>query len=210
MYDAVIDPYCYEGTTILKNIPHIRDQVVLDAFEAVMTAQRADERFPEGALDSAHYCAIHRHLFQDIYVWAGEFRTVRIAKEGSAFCYPEYIAEALNTLFGDLKQENYFLDLSVDDFTNRASHFLATLNAIHPFREGNGRTQTTFLAILADSAEHPLNLERLIPERFMEAMIASFKGSEESLTEEIEKLIAKIPEPKKESSGGGDMGGMGY
>ena len=67
MYDAVIDSYCYEGTTVLKNIPDIHDQAALDAFEAAMTTERSDEPLPEGTLDVAHYYAIHRHLFQDIY-----------------------------------------------------------------------------------------------------------------------------------------------
>ena len=54
-----------------------------------MTALRADEALPGGRLAVPHYKAIHRHLFQDVYAWAGQYRTVRIAKDGSAFCYPE-------------------------------------------------------------------------------------------------------------------------
>src|SRR3989338_6472678 len=95
MYDAVIDSYCYEGTTVLKNIPDINDQAALDAFEAAMTAQRSDEPLPDGSLDVAHYYAIPRHFFQDVYEWAGEIRTVRISKGGSAFCYPEYIEQEM-------------------------------------------------------------------------------------------------------------------
>lgn len=189
MYDAVIDSYCYEGTTILKNIPDIRDQAALDAFEAVMTAQRSDESLSESNLDVAYYYAIHRHLFQDVYEWAGEIRTVRISKGGSAFCYPEYIEQQMQVLFDELKNQNYFQGLSGDEFAIRAAHFLATLNAIHPFREGNGRTQTSFLLLFADRAGHPLNLDKLVPKRFMEAMIASFEKDEELLKEELKKLL---------------------
>jgi cell filamentation protein len=89
MYDAIADPYCYDGSTVLKNLPDIRNQAALDEFEAAMTAQRSDEPLPAGRLGVAHYRAIHHHLFQDIYAWTGRFRTVRIAKDGSAFCYPE-------------------------------------------------------------------------------------------------------------------------
>jgi len=189
MYDAVIDSYCYEGTTVLKNIPDIRNQAALDAFEAVMSAQRSDEPLPSGELDAVHYCAMHRHLFQDVYEWAGAFRTVRISKGGSAFCYPEYIEQEMQKLFDDLKQQNYFLGLSSDKFAEHVAHFLATLNAIHPFREGNGRAQTSFLLLLADRAGHPLNLDKLAPEQFMDAMIASFEKDEELLVEEIKKLL---------------------
>ena len=189
MYDAVTDSYCYDGKTVLKNIPNLRDQALLSAFEAVMTAQRSDEPLPEGKLDVAHYFSIHRHLFQDVYSWAGENRTVRISKDGSAFCYPEYIMEQMQTLFDDLKLQNYFRRLSADMFAIRMAHFLATLNAVHPFREGNGRTQTTFLLLLANQAQHSVDLEKLAPERFMKAMVASFKNDEVPLVEELQRLL---------------------
>ena len=189
MYDAVIDSYCYEGTTVLKNIPDIHDQAALDAFEAAITTERSDEPLPEGNLDVAHYYAIHRHLFQDVYEWAGEIRTVRISKGGSAFCYPEYIEQEMQTLFDYLKSQNYLQGLSADEFATRAAHFLSTLNAVHPFREGNGRAQTSFLLLLADRALHPLNLDKLVPERFMEAMVASFERDEEQLASELRGLL---------------------
>jgi fido (protein-threonine AMPylation protein) len=56
-----------------------------------MAAQRADEPLPSGRLSVRHYRAIHHHLFQDVYEWAGDFGTVRISKDGSMFCYPDYI-----------------------------------------------------------------------------------------------------------------------
>ena len=189
MYDAVTDPYCYKGTTVLRNIPGIRDQAALDAFEAVSTAQRADEPLPEGRLSVSHYRAIHHHLFQDVYPWAGKFRTVRIGKDGSAFCYPENIAREMKRLFSDLTRQHHLRNLSADEFTARAAHFLATLNAIHPFREGNGRAQTSFLLLLADRAGHRIELRNLVEQRFMDAMIASFKGDERPLAFEIGRLI---------------------
>lgn len=189
MYDAVTDSYCYEETTVLKNIPGIRDQAALNAFEAAMTTQRSDEHLPEGALDVRHYYAIHNHLFQDVYSWAGETRTVRISKDDNAFCYPEYIEQEMQALFNDLKNQNYFNELSADEFATRAAHFLSTLNAIHPFREGNGRAQTSFLLLLADRTGHSLNLNKLVPEHFMKAMIASFEKNEDLLVEEIKELL---------------------
>ncbi len=188
MYDAVQDIYCYEGTTVLKNLLDSREQNLLDEFEAAMTTQRSDEPLPLGLLDVTHYCAIHHHLFQDVYSWAGEFRTVRIGKGGSAFCYPEHIDQEMQTLFNELKRQDYLCGLSTDVFAERAAHFLATLNAIHPFREGNGRVQTSFLLLLADHAGHPLNLDRLDPERFLQAMVTSFEGDERPLVTELKTL----------------------
>lgn len=191
MYDAVADPYCYPGTTVLKNIPGLRAQKALGRFEAAMTAQRSDEPLPSGRLSATHYRNIHLHLFQDVYPWAGKHRTVRISRGNSAFCYPEHIDREMQSLFKALRRAKYFRDLNAKDFATRSASFLAELNAIHPFREGNGRTQTTFLALLADRAGHPLFLDRLRPKNFLSAMIASFAGNERPLEREIMRLIRR-------------------
>ena len=94
-------------------------------------------------------------------------------------------------LFNELKQANYFSGLSGQEFAAVAAHFLATLNAIHPFREGNGRTQNAFLGLLAVRAGHPLDLARLDVSAFRHAMIESFSGSEVPLAEQVCDLIER-------------------
>jgi len=189
-YGAIADPYCYPGTAVLVNIPGLRDPAALAEFEAAATAQRADEPLPEGRLGVRHYQAIHHHLFQDVFAWAGKFRTVRLSKGGSAFCYPEHISREMRKLFAEIKGARYFTGLLPDEFADRAAHLLATLNAIHPFREGNGRTQTAFLDLLSVRAGHPLAIERLVAERFLAAMIRSFQGDEGPLRQELLMLIS--------------------
>lgn len=189
MYDAVADPYCYPGTTVLRNRMNLRDQDRLDAFEAEMANARANEPFPNGRASYSHYRAFHRHLFQDVYTWAGKIRHVRIAKGGSAFCYPEHIDGQMTALFANLRRDRLLTGLPKDDFATAGAHFLAELNAIHPFREGNGRTQLAFFTFLSEEAGHPLRLTRLDPQRFLAAMIASFSGDETPLEAEIRRLI---------------------
>lgn len=189
MYQAGPDPYCYPGSAVLKNRLDLRDQAALAAFEAEITAQRAAEPLPAGRLSYAHYRAIHRHLFQDVYTWAGRLRAVRLAKGGNAFCYPEHIDREMRRLFADLAAQGYFRALEATTFTQRATHFLAELNAIHPFREGNGRTQLTFLALLAEQADHPLRLERLDPQEILAATIKSFGGDEAPLLAVLKRLV---------------------
>src|SRR6201996_9173122 len=140
MYDAVDDPYTYRNSTVLKNKLDLRIQAELDAFEAEISSARAEEPLPEGTLDFKHYCAIHHHLFQDVYDWAGQPRTVRIAKGGNPFCFPENIRGQATNLFAALRQAHYLQVLQAEDFAQKAAHFLAELNAIHAFREGNGRS----------------------------------------------------------------------
>jgi len=190
MYEVEDDTYCYPGTTVLKNKLELKSQDELDAFEAEITAQRASEPLPPGRLNYERYCAIHRHFFQDVYAWAGNPRTVRMSKSGSAFCYPENIDREMRRLFAEVAEQNYYARLEAEAFAKKAAHFLAELNAIHPFREGNGRTQLSFLTLLAEGARHPLNLEKLDPAAILEATIESFGGSEEPLAAVIKDLIS--------------------
>lgn len=155
--------------------------------------QRSGEPLPTGRLSVAHYLALHRHLFQDVYAWAGRVRTVRISKGTSTFCYPENIGTELARLFAHLRAEQHLHRLSRDAFARASARFLAYLNAIHPFREGNGRTQLSFLTLLADRAGHPLDLSQLDPEEMLRAMIESFAGREERLANVVRGL-ATAPE----------------
>lgn len=189
MYEAADDPYCYPGTSVLKNRLGLRDQAELNSFEALITTQRSDEPLRLGPLDVDGYRGIHRHLFQDVYDWAGEFRTVRIARQGSMFCYPEHIDREMDLVFDALAAGDEFKGLQPAAFASRAAHLLSDLNAIHPFREGNGRTQNVFLTILAERAGHPLELGRLRPQELLDAMIAGFSGNEQPLGDLIASLI---------------------
>lgn len=184
-YGSVRDPYCYEGSAVLKNKIGIRDQDLLDSAERQLTSLRFDEVLPRGSFDVQHYCAVHHHLFQDIFSWAGKFRTVRISKGGNVFCYPEYIAAEMASLFGRLHSEVLRQSLKREDFANGAAIFLADLNAIHPYREGNGRTQLAFLAVLSEHVGHPLQLDTFNPQRMLAAMIESFNGDVSALAAEI-------------------------
>ena len=160
MYDAVQDSYCYPGTNVLKNLPGLRRQRDLRRFELAMTTQRFDEPLPGGRLTVSHYRAIHHHLFQDVYAWAGKFRTVRISKDKSPFCFPENIEKEMRKLFANLKRKRALRGLSREEFATQATHFLAELNAIHPFRDGNGRAQLAFIAVLGDQAGYPIHLNQ--------------------------------------------------
>lgn len=188
-YEAFEDPYRYPDSHVLRNKLNLRDAAALEAFEAEITAQRSTEPLPPGKLDAAHYKAVHRHLFQDVYEWAGKPRTVRISKGDSPFCYPEYIEGELKRLFAELKRRNHLRGLSAEEFAVGAAWFLSELNAIHVFREGNGRTQMSFLTLLATEAGHPLDADRLDPQDVIPTMIAAFDGNERPLADLILRMI---------------------
>ena len=112
-----------------------------------------------------------------------------MSKDGSMFCYPEHIDGEMRKLFGALRSSHYFRGLTTEKFSQKAAHFLAELNAIHPFREGNGRTQLALLTLLAEHAGHSLTLDDLDPNSMLAAMVTSFGGKEARLRKLIEALV---------------------
>lgn len=175
-YTASQDPYCYPNSTVLRNKLVFRAQAELDNHEALATASRFADPFPEGNFDITHYRAVHKHFFQDVFDWAGEYRTVRIGKGGNMFCYPEYIESEMNSLFEKHGQRLLDIPMNRAEYAKRAAQFLAELNAIHPFREGNGRAQLAYLTLLSARVGHPLRQDTFEPKKFLEAMITSFQG----------------------------------
>lgn len=126
-YEVFEDPYCYKGTFVLKNRAGLRDAVRLQAFELEMSSLRAEEPLPAGRFGPAHYRAIHRHLFGDVYSWAGRYRTVRTAKGRHVFCYPENIDGQMTMLFERLRSKA-FTALDCDAaFIKAAAKFLGDL-----------------------------------------------------------------------------------
>lgn len=190
VYEAEQDPLCYPGSSVLINRAGIEDQHELDEYEFAMFQTRIDEPLPGGDLDFAHYRAIHHHLFQDVYEWAGQPRNIRIAKGRNWFCYPEHINAQAEELFKWLAGHDRLVGLDDRTFAREAAHFLSELNAIHPFREGNGRTQLAFLKLLTLNAGRTFNDDVLEPERTLSAMIESFSDRPGPLAALISDLIA--------------------
>ena len=188
-YDAFADPYCYQGTFVLKNRAGLRDAAALEAFELEITSLRAEEPLPAGRYRPAHYCAVHRHIFQDVYRWAGRYRTVRTSKGGNPFCFPEHIPAQMDALFAALHDKGGLAPDSAEHFIAIAAEFLGELNAIHPFREGNGRAQLAFMHLLGLRAAHPFDFAQVRRETFLPAMIASYGGALEPLRRELAALL---------------------
>ena len=95
----------------------------------------------------------------------------------------------MEKLFAGLRRDGSLQGLSAQEFARGAAAFLATLNAVHAFRDGNGRSQLAFMGLLAHAVEHPLHLDRIIPDDFLAAMIRGFQRDEELLVEQIARLL---------------------
>ena len=189
------DPYVYPGTTVLKNIPGIRNQEILDRIEADRVGQRSlelIERPLSGLFDIEHLQGIHRYLFQDVYEWAGDFRTVDIAKGNSYFAHVPYIESTLKGLFGELSEERHLRGLNQERFASRLAQILGTLNAVHAFREGNGRAQREFVRVLAYKNSYWIDWSKVSREELYQASDASFMRGDDTF---FEKLLKRAIEP---------------
>lgn len=189
-YEVFDDPYRYPGTNVLKNRAGLRDAETLEQFELEMVALRAEEGPPRGNFTHVHYRRVHRHLFQDVYDWAGKDRTIRTGKGGNWFCFPEHIDGEMARLFAQVKRSPFLPGARPDGFVPALAHFLGELNAIHPFREGNGRIQLVFARMLGLRSGNPIRLASIEAEPFLAAMIASFAGDLAPLIDELQRLSA--------------------
>lgn len=174
--------YEYPGTDVLINLPDIRDAEELKRFEAIVTKERlarlALNPVPESfSLDQLK--SIHRFVFQDVYPFAGKLREEDIAKGFFTFAPTQYIESSAIDLFRQLRQESFLKGLPMDKFADRAAHYMAEINVLHPFREGNGRTQREFTRQLAHNAGYDLDWSRVDPDRVMRASVRSKSDSTE-------------------------------
>lgn len=190
--------YCYPPDyRVLINKLNIRDADVLDYYEREFVTARIDVGVPIGNFDLSHLRAIHRHLFQDVYDWAGELRTVEIFKSGSQFQFLRYIQTGMADVHRRIVEQNYLRGLSPQAFALTAGEIMGDVNYVHPFREGNGRTQLLYLKQLAEQAGHPIDLARLDKAAWMNACRAAHIGEYDA----IGRCIAAAIEAELDTDG---------
>lgn len=193
-----LDPdYTYTDpkTGILRNLQDIKDPEVLLFVESGAVTKRLQELYVNPikikGIDSLF--EIHKHLFQDIYAWAGKKRIVEISKEGKQFFPTTHFDNALryiDQLITDFKK------IPKDDkkrISEKLAEILDNVNYLHPFREGNGRAQREFLRLLAAEKGLTLNLNppdnKSVYERYM-------KGAVESDIATLSELIFELIDEK--------------
>ncbi|MBP6013770.1 MAG: Fic family protein [Alphaproteobacteria bacterium] len=189
---SALDPYVYpDAPGVLKNKFGLKDAAELDAAERVHVAQRIRQGSPSGNFDLGHLKAIHRHLFQDVYTWAGETRTVEIAKDGDQFHLMAYIEAGMADIHGRLVQRKFLKGLSAEAFARVSAEIVGDLNYVHPFREGNGRTQLQYLKQLAQRAGHDIDLTRLQGKRWIAASRAAQLTNYEPMRQAIAAALKR-------------------
>jgi cell filamentation protein len=188
--------YCYPGTEVLINNFNEHDPRVLSQYERMYTGARIIDLFKkpiQGKFDLSHLKAIHKYIFQDIYPWAGELRLVNISKE-ILFCDAQFIEKTISKVFDKLAQENYLRDCSEKNIAEKAAYYLGEINAVHPFREGNGRAQREFVRELLLPLGFKVDYSLCDPKMMLYASINAFAGDYELMTELFDKCIIAKPQ----------------
>lgn len=187
------DPYLDPDPGVLRNALGITDEERLRQVEADLSFAALLDlglRSLPGGYDLPHLQAFHREIFQDLYPWAGEIRTVAIAKT-DLFCLPQHIESYAAGVFRDLAADRCLRGLPRESFVKRLTHYYAEVNAIHPFREGNGRTQRAFFQQLAREAGWPVDWTVLDAESNVEASIASLRANNRPLWTLLERVLTR-------------------
>lgn len=185
--------YCYPGTDVLVNAFDIRDEDRLKELETVYALYRLSElqlKKPQDPTDLSVFVDIHRRLLQDVYPFAGKLREEMTSKGSSTFAHPKHLATQLKQLFSELAEEEYLKGLRKDVFIQCLAHYLAELNALHPFREGNGRTVREFARQLALNAGYSLDWSKIEePAHIINAFVDSFNKDNERLEALLSEII---------------------
>ncbi len=171
------DPYSYPPDfTVLRNRLNERNPEHLALFERNYSRVRAERGVPNGDFDADHLKAIHKHLFQDIYDWAGGFRTIDIRKDDTRFMPADRLEIAISDIHRRIEKSGRLRGLAPAEFAKKAAEIIGDLNYAHPFREGNGRTQLAFLKGLSTQAGHAIDISKLDKTAWIDASVASCRA----------------------------------
>lgn len=191
-----IDPdYKYTGKSgVLRNLVNIEDGKVLLAYESLKVSKRVEELFenPIKLKGADSLLTIHHYLFQDVYEWAGKIRTVNISKSGKPFFNGERFNTAFQYIDNLIAEYRKIKKGDKQQLSNKLAEILDSVNFLHPFREGNGRTQREFLRTLALEKNLILNLNppdsQNVYDRYM---LGTINGDIEQLSKLIFELISQ-------------------
>lgn len=186
-----VDPYVNPETGVLRNL--IGATIYKDLRKAegdiVALAEISLDNIPH-TVDLLELKKIHKALFSKIYDWAGDLRTVNIRKGSEEYFLDyTYLENGAKFVFEELSKENYLQGANREGFVKRLAYFYEQLNFIHPFREGNGRTQRIFWQRVADEAGYKIDWSKVVGN---ELDNASLVGRTTNNLELLEKMFSRI------------------
>ena len=184
--------HCYPGTTVLVNRLGITDQNELDRVErqiVLFKSAAAEREMPYQAVDFSYYLDLHRMLFSELYDWAGKLRDIDISKKGTVFCPARELEHLGELLFRRLAAADHLCGLKLPAFADALAELYHDLNMLHPFREGNGRTERLFLTLLVRHAGYSISFADCDRDLLMIAAIRAAQGDRSMLRDVLLELL---------------------
>lgn len=185
---------CYSGTSVLINKKNIRNQEQLATTETLIVSVKSVELelkpLPQ-TLDFAYYCYLHQTLFDALYEWAGQPRTINLSKMQTVFCPAEEICPLATRIFSRVEQSKYFTDMPHDQLVQEFAELYQSLNYLHPFREGNGRVQRLYFRRLAAFIGYQLDFSLVDSDSMMIATIQAANGVLSNLLSIFHEILKK-------------------
>ncbi len=195
--------YCYPNTNVLKNKFGLKNPQKLFDVEKRITMIRLhqlQDKPISGDFDFEHLKTIHKHIFEEIYSWAGQVRTVEIGK-GNLFCTTAFINDYADTIFSKYYPQCYDAKNNKEEFVKVLAANYGDLNALHPFREGNGRAQREFARQICLDCGYAFSLNHTTHKEMLQASILSFNKGDNSLFVKIfDQAISSLNNNKIKSS----------
>ncbi len=181
----------YPDTSTLVNFFSIKERSKLRKVEASLANLRTAEMLTESVdntYDFEYLKTIHGRMFSDVYPSAGQIRTTVAAKR-TVFCHPTFIESAAEDIFGRLRKEHYLKGLDREIFINDLAFFMGEIEALHPFRDGNGRAARLFFYQLSVHAGFDIDWSMVDPDRLLEADISAIDGDYQLLIDVLEEVV---------------------
>ncbi len=189
--------YFVETGDILENKLGISDADELEKAEYNITDDKLAEALVSlhpSVFDFKCLLDLHKFLFEDIYEFAGKVRTVNISKPDSPvpFCYVDFIPSEADRIFGELAKDKYLVGLELPEFSEKLAYYASEINALHPFREGNGRTTRLFLLLMARNAGYLIDYSIASRRAILHADTEAFAGNLQPLRDLYRQIVVKI------------------
>ena len=185
--------YCYPGTNVLKNKLGIKDDNSLTNAEREITSIKMLILYNDPISTDYGFntlCNIHKTIFEDIFDWAGQIRRGDFFSKGnSIFCRGQFIVENANRIMNNLQKEKFLKGYRKAEFIEKIAYYMGEVNALHPFRDGNGRSSREYFRQLSLNANFILDFSKTKKEKLLSADIEAFNGKYESLIEILNKSI---------------------
>lgn len=184
--------YCYPNSSVLINKLNIKNQDDLVIAEREITSLKiafAKAMPIKGDFDLEHLKKIHKFVFEDIYSWAGCLRNVNISK-GNQFCLAMNLEMYANNIFSKLKNDNYLINYN-GNIAHALAYYMSEINVLHPFREGNGRTQRLFIEYLADNAGYDVDFSNVTQKEMIVASAEAFACDYDKINNMFDRITCK-------------------